>query len=271
MVDSASDPFILVVSGPRSGAGRTSLVVHLAIALLRHGIRTGVVDFDLHAPDLTRFLKQRDLAADHDAGLVMPAFPLLGWTGGMADDDILRRWPDIRAALKPACSVIIIDAPAGTGLLAARLHQDASQIITVVPESASEIQTLFALDETGSGTVRPGAYVRMIWEARARGGRNRGSDTPWMLLRSRSLAEMQPTAVSDELQDRLDHAQRFIGAGNGPTLMEHPAWRLGNDEGLTLLDPPLDRQRFADPARAQLRACLIALKLPHLQGMVFQF
>lgn len=271
MNDSASAPVVLVVSSPKAGSGTTTLIAHLAIGLLRQGVGVGLVDLEHHYRQLSRWLVQRDNVAQSQHDLVMPAFPMLRWPSPVEETDMVRRWPDIVRALAPGCELLLVDAPAGAGALSARLHQDADYIVSVVAESAPDIELLFETDEAGAETGRPGAYGRMIWQARARRNQRDSVEVPWLMVRQRALTGMPPAAVAADAADRFDRAQRLLGVQTGPTFREHPAWRLGLDEGLSLLDPPLDRQTFAEDARKQLRALLIALKLPHLEGTTYAF
>jgi chromosome partitioning protein len=271
MVDSADTSLIVCMSGPKDGVGRTTLTAHLAVALLRQGLSTGLIDLDTDTAQLTRWYHRRTAAAQAADGMVMPAFPVVRWDARSDASERAAQLPAIIDALRASARIILIDAPAGAGPLAQRAMQLSHLVVSVVPESAAEIELLFDAGEAGADSMRPSAYVRMIWEARTRARQRDNTDMRWHIIRNRALFDMAPHAISDELQERLDRAQNLLSAAAGPSIAEHPGWRLCMDEGLTLLDPPFGNMRWTEGNRDQLRACLIALRLPQLEGASFTF
>lgn len=49
-------PTTLVVAGGKGGVGKTTVAVHLALALARGGLRVGLADADIHGPNALRLL-----------------------------------------------------------------------------------------------------------------------------------------------------------------------------------------------------------------------
>ena len=58
---------LLVMSG-KGGVGKTSISVNLAIALSKKGFKVGIMDVDMHGPDVPRMLGLKgmlDLSENH--------------------------------------------------------------------------------------------------------------------------------------------------------------------------------------------------------------
>lgn len=263
---------LVVVSGPKDGAGRTTLTAHLAVGLLRMGLDVGVVDLDLRNRGLTRWLARRGLRAGAiDPGLVMPASPVTSVGPPrdltMAQADEAARWPSVLAAMGAACDTVIVDAPADGGDLARDVHADADVALTLVADSAADVDLLFEMGENGEETGRPGPYARAVWEARKRRVQRRGAPFDWVVARARAL----DAPAEAMLETRLNDAARLLGARIGPRLKERAAWRAGFAAGLTAFDAPHADSPGARAAAQEARDLLIVMKLAGLEGAALAF
>ena len=50
---------VLVVGNEKGGAGKSTVSIHMAIALMRMGLKVGVIDLDVRQRTLTRYLENR--------------------------------------------------------------------------------------------------------------------------------------------------------------------------------------------------------------------
>lgn len=79
-------PVIAVASG-KGGVGKTSVAVALARELVRRGRRTGLLDADLHGPDVPRMLgirrdrRARSVTLTATKGSGTPSWRPSRWTG----------------------------------------------------------------------------------------------------------------------------------------------------------------------------------------------
>jgi len=145
---------IIVMSG-KGGVGKTSTAVNLSIALAKIGHQIGIMDVDLHGPDVPRMLgingmpeltqnqKLRPLKYANN----LSAISIESFTPGK-DDAIIWRGPLKYAAIRQFIGdvewgdldFLVIDSPPGTGdepLTVAQMIPDAKAIIVTTPQEVA--------------------------------------------------------------------------------------------------------------------------------------
>ena len=144
----------IVMSG-KGGVGKTSTSVNLALALATSGHRVGIMDVDLHGPDVPRMLGLTDML---DLGPNRKLLPLAYSNNLYAvsiesltpskDEAVIWRGPVKFSAIQQFIAdvewgpldFLIIDAPPGTGdepLTVAQTIPDAKAIIVTTPQEVS--------------------------------------------------------------------------------------------------------------------------------------
>jgi len=145
---------ILVMSG-KGGVGKTSTSVNLSIALADKGYNVGIIDVDLHGPDVPRMLGLEGSPQVNENKKLNPishsknlkAISIESFTPNK-DDAIIWRGPLKFSAIKQFIGDIdwgnldflIIDAPPGTGdepLTVAQTITDAKAIIVTTPQEVA--------------------------------------------------------------------------------------------------------------------------------------
>jgi Mrp family chromosome partitioning ATPase len=145
---------VLVMSG-KGGVGKTSTAVNLSIALARKGFQVGIMDVDLHGPDVPRMLglkgtpevnANRKLTplkySDRLAAISMESFL------PKKDDAVIWRGPLKFSAIRQFIAdvewgnldFLLIDSPPGTGdepLTVAQQIPDARAVIVTTPQEVA--------------------------------------------------------------------------------------------------------------------------------------
>jgi len=144
----------IVLSG-KGGVGKTSTSVNLAIALSKKGFKVGIMDVDLHGPDVPRMLGLQGMLDLNENRKLNPmsysenlkAVSVESLTANK-DDAIIWRGPIKYSAIKQfigdvewgELDFLIIDSPPGTGdepLTIAQTISDARAIIITTPQEVS--------------------------------------------------------------------------------------------------------------------------------------
>ena len=145
---------IIVMSG-KGGVGKTSTSVNLSIALANKGFKVGIMDVDLHGPDVPRMLGLKgmlDLSKNQKLEPMnsmknLKAVSIESLTSSK-DDAIIWRGPIKFSAIKQFVGdvewgdldFLIIDSPPGTGdepLTIAQTIRDAKAVIVTTPQEVS--------------------------------------------------------------------------------------------------------------------------------------
>lgn len=144
----------MVMSG-KGGVGKTSTAVSIALALARKGFHVGLMDVDMHGPDVPRMLGFKgvmDLSLNQKLNPIaynenLKAVSIESLTMSK-DDAIIWRGPIKFSAIRQFISdvewgeldYLIIDSPPGTGdepLTIAQIISDAKAIIVTTPQEVS--------------------------------------------------------------------------------------------------------------------------------------
>ncbi len=144
----------LVMSG-KGGVGKTSVAANLAVALSRRGARVGLMDVDLHGPDIPRILGLKGVLEASVDGRITPKpysenleVISVGSMAGDPDAAVMWRGPLKLNVIRQFISSVqwgkldylIIDSPPGTGdepLTVAQTIPDAKAIVVTTPQEMS--------------------------------------------------------------------------------------------------------------------------------------
>src|ERR1700740_305255 len=58
-------PHVVVIGNEKGGSGKTTMAMHLAVALLKSGQRVATIDLDSNQKGLTRYIENRRVWANH--------------------------------------------------------------------------------------------------------------------------------------------------------------------------------------------------------------
>ncbi|MFH2132118.1 MAG: Mrp/NBP35 family ATP-binding protein [bacterium] len=144
----------LVMSG-KGGVGKTSVSVNLALALANRGLRVGLIDVDIHGPDVPRMLGLKDKIKDNIEQRMIPLHynenlqvvsiesmiadgnSAVIWRGPIKNTTIKRFLGDVEWG---ELDYLIIDSPPGTGdepLTIAQNIRDAQAIVVTTPQEVA--------------------------------------------------------------------------------------------------------------------------------------
>ncbi len=166
---------IIVVGNEKGGAGKSTVAVHLATALIHEGARVVVLDLDARQQSTAHFFANR-ATWSAAAGVELPA-PI----GVPTVDDTAS----FRRALDLDADFTVIDTPGADTELSRAAHQRADVIVTPMNDSFIDFGMLGIIDPVSLELVRPSLYAESVWEARKQRALERGRSIDWIVLRNR--------------------------------------------------------------------------------------
>jgi len=277
--DGVTAAHVIVVGNEKGGAGKSTVAMHLAIALLRMGKRVGALDLDLRQRTFGRYLSNRREWSDRrKVELPQPSEVLLSPSSArdldVAEAEEVERFSDLLTDLKSHCEFIIIDSPGADTHYARLAHSIADSIITPVNDSFVDFDLLAEVDPDTYQVGKPSVYSEMVWECRKRKAALEKTSIDWVVMRNRM--SMLDARNKRRVGEGLKMLSQRIGFRLAPGFAERVIYRELFPLGLTLLD--LTEDGSAVPftmshvaARQELRDLLIVLKLPGLEGQSIPF
>lgn len=272
---------VIVVGNQKGGAGKSTVAMHIIVALMRMGRRTGVIDLDVRQRSLTRYIENRSRwISARAAQLPSPQILELSESrdrsldlAEAADESVfhaaLRR-------LSETCDFIVIDSPGGDSFLARTAHAWADTLVTPLNDSFVDFDLLGDIDPNCADIVRPSIYSEMVWDSRKKKALAIKTPIDWVVLRNRTSASRIEAKNKQRVGEALRTLSRRIGFRLAPGLSERVVYRELFPQGLTMLDLDSDaakgEMRMGHlAARQELRDLFIALKLPGLEGEPLKF
>ncbi|MFN7054775.1 division plane positioning ATPase MipZ [Hyphomonas sp.] len=270
---------IIVIGNEKGGAGKSTVSIHLTVALLRIGCRIGVIDLDVRQRSLTRYLENRvRWMQTTGAKLVMPEIVRVEASQerdlDRAEAEESERFQTGISRLKTTCDFIIIDAPGGDTFLSRLAHRTADTLITPLNDSFVDFDLLGDVNPQTLEVLRPSYYSEMVWDCRKKKAQASRRPIDWVVMRNR----MSPLAArnKERVGGALDNLSRRIGFRLAPGLSERVIYRELFPAGLTLLDLTEKGSNVAfsmshKAARQELCDLVIVLQLPELAGAEINF
>lgn len=275
----ARDARVIAIGNEKGGAGKSTVSIHLSVALLCIGRKVGVIDLDVRQRSLTRYLENRTRWMQNTgAKLPMPEIVRVEASQDRdldkAEAEESQRFLTSLARLKRECDFIIIDAPGGDTFLSRLAHMQADTLITPLNDSFVDFDLLGDVNPQTLDVLRPSFYSEMVWTCRKKKAQTSRRPIDWVVMRNR----MSPLAArnKERVGGALENLSKRIGFRLAPGLSERVIYRELFPAGLTLLDLTESASNVAftmshKAARQELRDLVIVLQLPELAGVEITF
>ena len=270
---------VIIVGNEKGGAGKSTVAMHLSIALMRMGKSVGVIDLDLRQRTFGRYLQnRRDWAERYGVELPIPRESRLESSAlrhlDEAEAEENARFQAVFSELKAEHDFILVDAPGSDTHYSRLAHAVADTIITPVNDSFIDFDLLAEIDAQTFEVGRPSVYSEMVWECRKKRAARDKTSIDWVVMRNRmsQLDARNKRRVGDGLKKLSER----IGFRMAPGFAERVIYRELFPLGLTLLDLTEDGSAVAFSmshvaARQELRDLLTVLKLPELVDVKIPF
>lgn len=277
--DGVKAAHVIVVGNEKGGAGKSTVAMHLAIALLRMGKSVGAIDLDIRQRSFGRYLANRQAWSEkHGVALPRPEEVRLSPSAerdlDLAENEETERFSEALVQLKQAHDFVIIDSPGADTHYSRLAHSSADSVITPINDSFIDFDLLAEIDPDTYQVGRPSIYSEMLWECRKRKAALEKRSIDWVVMRNRMT--MLDARNKRRVGDGLKMLAQRIGFRLAPGFAERVIYRELFPVGLTLLDLTEDGSTIPFTmshvaARQELRDLVIVLKLPGLEGQAIPF
>ncbi|WP_293441415.1 division plane positioning ATPase MipZ [Planktotalea sp.] len=260
---------IIVVGNEKGGAGKSTVSMHVATALVRMGHKVGVLDLDLRQKTFGRYVaNRRSFLSDQGIDLPSPDYhelPEIGQNNLREGENINdHRLSAAVATLEPNSDFIVIDCPGSHTRLSQVAHSLADTLITPLNDSFVDFDLLAHTDTDGLKIKGPSVYSEMVWSARQLRSQAKLRPIDWIVLRNRMGP--QNMVNKQKMEAAIGQLAKRIGFRVAPGFNERVIFRELFPRGLTLLDLKdvgVKKMNISNiAARQELRDLIKSLNLP---------
>jgi chromosome partitioning protein len=192
---------IIVVANEKGGSGKSTVAMHIAIALMKTGRRVASIDLDSQQQTFTHYIENRRAWAVHiGRALDIPNHICLDEA---AQDEWARRQALAAAviALARTCDFVVVDTPGYESPLTRAAHAIADTLVTPLNDSFVDLDVLATVEPECFHITGLSRYALMVEEVR-REREDNHYFTDWIVLRNRltSINSRNKRLVGEALQ-----------------------------------------------------------------------
>jgi chromosome partitioning protein len=262
---------VVVLGNEKGGAGKSTLAMHVAIALLNLGQRVATIDLDLRQKSFTSYLENRRAWAKRSGSeLALPEHHCVprGTTQKLDENETIEfaGFVDILTMVEDTHNFIVIDT-AGTDTHLTRLaHSMANTLITPLNDSFVDFSVLGTVDPETYSITGESHYARMVREARQQRRLADGAQLDWVVVRNR-VSSLESRNMQRVARGLGEMALR-LGFRVAEPLHDRVIYRELYPRGITAVDKLDEKMLGARPtvshamARQEVMVLLETLKLP---------
>ena len=260
---------VIVVGNEKGGSGKSTVAMHIAVALTKSGQAAATIDLDTRQKSFTHYVdNRRAWARQATRKLDIPehfCFGNLNYPSADEEAAGCKALEDTVDTLADRYGVVVIDTPGQDSYLARHAHSLADILITPLNDSFVDLDVLGTVDPATLRVTGVSHYAQMVEDARGQ-RRVRDSGTiDWIVLRNRlsTLGSRNKRLVGECLQE----LSRRLNFRHIEGLAERVIFREFYPRGLTAVDDLDEATLNARPTMSHITARLEMLKLLAAMGL----
>jgi len=262
---------VIVVGNEKGGAGKSTISIHLTVALLKAGYKVACIDLDSRQQTLTRFFEnRRSWASQAGWDIEQPdhrALPRGELADARANEALeFTTFADAIGEVEHEFEFVIIDTPASDSYLMRLAHSLADTLVSPINDSYIDIDVFSRVQHDRSQRGAISQYAELVREARRKRKLVDNGLIDWVIVRNRmaSLASNNARQIAVTVS-RLAQELSFRVADG---LHDRVIFRELFPIGLTALDPIEEGAKQGAltmsqlTARREIESLLNSLELP---------
>src|SRR5712691_9920912 len=248
---------VVVLGNEKGGAGKSTIAMHVAVALMNFGQRVATIDLDLRQKSFTTYIENRRAwAKQSGSGLTTPThFSVPRGSSAKSDDNEaieFSAFADALTAVEQTHNFIVVDTAGSDSHLTRLAHSMADTLITPLNDSFVDFAVLGTVDPATYIVTGENHYAKMVREARQQCRLVDGVQMDWVVLRNR-LSMLDSRNKRRIVRGVSDLAAR-LGFRSNDALAERVVYREFFPRGLTALDNLDEKTLGTRPSLAHLTA-----------------
>jgi chromosome partitioning protein len=262
---------VIVVGNEKGGTGKSTLAMHLSVALMNFGQRVATIDLDSRQKTFTHYVENRRGWAKRCGGrLKVPTHFCVssGSTRKLDENEAIEftGLADALASVERAYDFLVIDTPGTDNHLTRLAHSMADTLVTPINDSYVDFDVLGRVDPTTFTVTGESHYARMVREARLQRRLVDGARMDWVVMRNR--LSLLDSGNKERISKGLAEMAMRIGFRMAEGLAERVVYREFFPRGLTALDDLDDKTLGTSPspshvaARQEVMGLMETIKLP---------
>jgi chromosome partitioning protein len=249
---------VIVVANEKGGSGKSTVAIHLAIALIKSGQSVATIDLDCRQRSFTHYIDNR-LAWARQCGKELPAptHVCFDEEAEFSTEDEAAGRSALISTLENLAnnhSYVIIDTPGQNHYLPRLAHSMADTLITPLNDSFVDLDVLGSVDPDSFSITGISHYGQFVEDARRARQMEGKSDLDWIVLRNRlsNLASRNKRFVGDAIRD----LSQSLGFRCIEGFAERVIYREFYPRGLTAVDELSESTLGARPTMSHVTAQL---------------
>jgi len=267
----ATHAHVVVLGNEKGGSGKSTIALHIAVALLKAGQRVATIDLDCRQRSFTHYIENRRAWTRRTGrALELPhhRFFDLGDNMQIADNESAEfsQFSEVVGEVEKCHDFIVIDTPGTDSYLMRLAHAMADTLITPLNDSFMDFDVLGTIDPVTYSVTGEGHYAELVRDTRRERRRLDGVSNDWIVVRDR--LSTQGSRNKQGVADVLNDLSFRLGFRSIDGLAERVIYREFFPRGLTALDDLDETTLGTRPsmehvtARNEVTSLLAQLKLP---------
>jgi chromosome partitioning protein len=230
---------LIVVGNEKGGSGKSTVAMHVAIALMKSNNRVGTIDLDSRQKTFTHYIENRFAWAEQiNCKLEIPnhIYFVENMDHPTADEEVADgdALADQIKELASGNDFIVVDTPGRNSYLGRLVHAMADVLITPLNDSFIDLDVLGTVDRQALAVTGTSHYSQMVQEARLQRYARDNVNADWIVLRNR--LSMLGSRNSKLVGQGLSELSRKLDFRHIDGLAERVIFKEFYPRGLTALD-----------------------------------
>jgi len=181
---------VVVFGNEKGGTGKSTIAMHVIVALMQAGQRVATIDLDSRQRTLTHYIEnRRSLAMRKRIKLDFPTHHCVARTEGTSvESSEAAEYDDLAqtiVAVEADHDFLVIDTPGTDNYLMHLGHSMADTLVTPLHDSLVDVDVLGTADPATFAITEQGRYAAMIAETRQQRRQLDGGSFEWVVVRNR--------------------------------------------------------------------------------------